>query len=140
VDNALYVLDSFAVLALLGGESSGEEVKALLQKAKTEDVHVMMTWVNLGEVVYIVQRRWGKERVYQVIGTLEATKLEIVSVGRALALMAAEIKAEHSLAYADAYAAGLAKSRGGILVTGDPEFEDLAGEVPIKWLPHRSLP
>lgn len=133
--NSLYVLDSFAVLALLGRESGGEEVKALLQKAKREDVRVLMTWVNVGEVAYIVERRWDKERVYQAIGTLEATKIEIVEVGRELAMKAAAIKAGHPLAYADAFAAALAVSEGGILVTGDPEFEQVEDFLSIKWLP-----
>jgi ribonuclease VapC len=92
--------------------------------------------VNIGEVAYSVERRWGKQQVYQAIGTLEATKIEIVNVGRALALKAAAIKAVHPLAYADAFAAGLANSERGILVTGDPEFEHLEDELSIEWLPH----
>jgi ribonuclease VapC len=132
------VLDSFAVLALLGRESGGEDVKRLLLKAKRGEERVLMTWVNVGEVADIVERRWDRERVYQTIGTLEATEIDIVEVGRELALRAAEIKANHPLAYADAFAAALAVSEGGLLVTGDPEFEQLEDVVTIQWLPRDS--
>ena len=129
-----YVLDSFAVLALLGKETGSEEVSRLLQQAQEDKVHLLMTWVNVGEVAYIVERRWGKRYLYQMLGTLEATKIEFVPVGRELALQAANIKATHSLAYADAFAAALAVQREAMLVTGDPEFEALEESVPIRWL------
>jgi predicted nucleic acid-binding protein len=129
-----YVLDSFAILALLGKETGSEEVSHLLQQAQKEKVHLLMTWVNVGEVAYIVERRWGKRYLYQMLGTLEATKIEFVPVGRELALQAASIKAAYPLAYADAFAAALAVQREAMLVTGDPEFEALEESVPIRWL------
>ncbi len=135
-----YVLDSFAVLALLGRESGSAEVKELLQRAQRAEIRLLMSWVNLGEVAYIVERRWGKERAYQAIGTLEATAVEFVAAGRGLALRAAEIKAKHPLAYADAFAAALAVEEGGVLVTGDPEFEQLGGTLSIRWLLPKPLP
>jgi len=128
------VLDSFAVLALLGRESGSTEVKELLQRAKRGEVCLSMTWVNVGEVTYIVERRWGREQAYRAIGMLEATAVRFIAVGRELALQAAEIKAKYPLAYADAFAAALAIKEGGTLVTGDPEFEQLEGILPIRWL------
>ncbi|NBD36506.1 MAG: type II toxin-antitoxin system VapC family toxin, partial [Chloroflexi bacterium] len=71
--NEVYVLDSFAVLALLGDEPGSEDVTSVLQAAQAGTAQVLMSWVNAGEVAYIVQRRWGREKVYQVLGTLEAT-------------------------------------------------------------------
>jgi ribonuclease VapC len=93
-----------------------------------------MSWVNAGEVAYIVQRRWAKEKVYQVLGTLEATRIEWVAVDRDLALRAAAIKAEHPLAYAAAFAAALAIRECGTLLTGDPEFESLREGMDIQWV------
>ena len=130
-----FVLDSFAVLALLGREPGSQEVADLLRKAPEEESRVLMTWVNAGEVAYIVERRWGAERLYAALAVMEATALEIVSVERELALMAAHIKAEHAIAYADAFAAALAQQCGAKLVTGDPEFKLLEGVLDIHWLP-----
>ena len=130
-----YVLDSFAILALLGKEPGSERVQAILQQANAEEADASMTWVNVGEVAYVVERRWGKARVHQVLGTLEATAVEIHEVGRDLALAAAEIKAEYPLAYADAFAAALALREQAVFVTGDPEFKQLDKILPVEWLP-----
>ncbi len=130
-----FVLDSFAVLALLGREPGSQEVADLLRKAQEEKTRVLMTWANAGEVAYIVERRWGMQRLYAALAVMEATALEIVPVERELALMAAHIKAEHAIAYADAFAAALAQQCAGKLVTGDPEFKRLEGVLDIRWLP-----
>ena len=132
-----FVLDSFAVLALLGREPGSQEVADLLRKAQEEEIRVLMTWVNAGEVAYIVERRWGVERLYAALAVMEATALEIVSVERELALMAAHVKAEHAIAYADAFAAALAQHSAATLVTGDPEFKLLEGVLDIRWLPQQ---
>ena len=132
-----FVLDSFAVLALLGREPGSQEVADLLRKAQEEEIRVLMTWVNAGEVAYIVERQWGAERLYAALAAMEATALEIVSVERELALMAAHIKAKHPIAYADAFAAALAQHCAAKLVTGDPEFKLLEGFLDIHWLPQR---
>jgi predicted nucleic acid-binding protein len=137
--NETFVLDSFAILALLGREPGSQEVANLLRKAQEEETRVLMTWVNAGEVAYIVERRWGVERLYTALAVMEATALEVVSVERELALMAAHIKAEHAIAYADAFAAALAQQCAAKLVTGDPEFKLLEGVLDIHWLPqHKS--
>jgi len=133
----IYVLDSYAVLALLGNEPGSQEVNEVFQRAQNGSAQVLMSWVNLGEVAYIVERRWGREKVFQVLGTLEATRIRLVEVGRELALGAAKIRAEHPLAYADAFAAALAMREGGVLMTGDPEFEVLGDMVEIQWLEQR---
>ena len=130
-----YILDSFAVLALLEGEPGSEQVARLLRRAEAGEARLLMTWVNVGEVAYIVERRWGREWVCRMLAALEATAVEILPVGRDLALTAASIKAEHPLAYADAFAAALAVSERGMLVTGDPEFERLRDRIRIQWLP-----
>ena len=132
-----FVLDSFAVLALLGREPGSRDVADLLRKAQDKDVRVFMTWVNVGEVAYIVERRLGSDRMLSALATMEATALEIVPVDRDLTLMAAHIKAEHAIAYADAFAAALAQQLAATLVTGDPEFKTLEETLDIHWLPRR---
>jgi predicted nucleic acid-binding protein len=62
--------------------------------------------------------------------------IEIVGVGHDLKMkwQAAIYKATHRVAYADAFAAALAKERRAELVTGDPEFKPLEKEIKIRWL------
>ena len=137
--NEAYVLDSFAVLALLSKEPGSEQVAHLLRRAGERDIRLLMAWVNVGEVAYIVERRWGTGRLYEVLAMLEATALETVPVGRQLALMAARIKTEVPIAYADTFAAALAQQTEATLVTGDPEFELLEDTLDIHWLPKSEL-
>ena len=135
--NETFVLDSFAVLALLGREPGSQDVVKLLRQAQEERARVLMTWVNAGEVAYIVERRWGVERLHVALAMMEATSLEFVPAERELALMAARIKAAHAIAYADAFAAALAQRFAATLVTGDPEFKLLEGILDIHWLSQR---
>ena len=132
-----FVLDSFALLALLGKEPGSQDVADLLRGAQKGKLRVLMTWVNAGEVAYIVERRLGRERLVAALATMEATALEIVPVERDLAQRAAHIKAEHPIAYADAFAAALALRHAATLVTGDPEFKLLEETMDIHWLPQR---
>jgi predicted nucleic acid-binding protein len=129
-----FVLDSFALLALLGGEPGSDTVADLLRRAQGGETRLLMTWVNIGEVAYIVERRWGMERLHTALAMVEATALETVPVERELALMAAHIKARYAIAYADTFAAALARHTGATLVTGDPEFELLDDVLEIHWL------
>ena len=135
--NSAFVLDSFALLALLGGEPGAEDVVDLLRKAQRREIRLLMTWVNIGEMAYIVERRWGRERLYAALATMEATPLEIEPVERDLALAAGHIKAKYPVAYADAFAAAVARHHSAALVTGDPEFRLLEELVEIHWLPQR---
>ena len=132
-----WVLDTYAVLALLGGEPGSDFVVDLLRQAHGGEIDLLMNWVNVGEVAYIVERRYGKAQLYKTLATLEATALRIVLVGQELALSAAEIKATHTVSYADAFAAALARQTGSTLVTGDPEFKLFEDVIPIHWLPQR---
>ncbi len=132
-----FVLDSFAMLALLGDEPGSNDVADLLRRARADQVYALMTWVNVGEVAYIIERRWGAERLQAALAMMEATALEIVTAGRDLAVAAAHIKANHAMAYADAFAAALAQESAATLVTGDPEFKLVENVVKIQWLPQR---
>lgn len=130
----IWVLDSFAVLALVGGEEGSAEVAGLFEAAAQQQGRLLMTWINVGEVAYIVERRWGAERFLQILVTLESAGVEFIEVDRDLALAAAHLKAKHPLAYADTFAAALARQTNATLVTGDPEFKLLEETITIHWL------
>lgn len=130
-----FVLDSFAMLALLGNEPGSNDVADLLHRARADQARALMTWVNVGEVAYIVRRRWGAERLHTALAMMEATALEIVPIERELAIAAAHFKANYAVAYADAFAAALAQESAATLVTGDPEFKLLESVLKIQWLP-----
>lgn len=82
-----------------------------------------MSWINLGEVFYVVQRATGADRARAVVGDLRH-RLSLDLPTEARVLEAAAIKARHALAYADAFAIATALSHRASLLTGDPEILD----------------
>ena len=82
-----------------------------------------MSWINLGEVFYVVHRATGAERAREVIGDLRH-RLHLDLPTGARVLEAAAIKARYALAYADAFAIATALAHGATLLTGDPEILD----------------
>jgi ribonuclease VapC len=129
------VLDSFALLAFLRGEPGEDVVAALLEKAGHRDAPVRMTEVNYAEVKYTVIRKDGAARWHEIERELPALPIEFHPATRALADLAADLKARHRLSLADAFAAALAKEQKAELITGDPEFKPLEKELKIRWLP-----
>ena len=131
----VFVLDSFALLAYLGGEPAGERVQQVLKEAEGGRCHALLCLINLGEVLYVTERRRGLAVAQNVQALIETLPLELVSVTRDLVLEAAHIKAHHAISYADAFVAALSVRERGIVLTGDPEFDSLAQLVRLEWLP-----
>ena len=112
------VLDSWAVLRLLEGtEPAASRVQAELDG----DSRPVMSWINLGEVFYIVRRLHGHEAAESVVRDLRP-QLDLDLPDAARVLQAATIKADHACGYADAFAAATALARHAPLLTGDPEL------------------
>jgi uncharacterized protein len=128
------VLDSFALLSFLRDEPGGEKVATLLEKAGQREQPVHMTEVNYAETQYIIRRKDGDAAWRVVAGELAALPIEFHPADRRLADLAADFKSRFKLSLADAFAAGLAKLRNAELVTGDPEFKAVEGEIKIGWL------
>ncbi len=136
---AAYVLDSFTLLAYLEGEAGMPRVRSVLEGAEAQRHAVYLSLINLGEALYITERERGLVEARRTLGAVDQLPLEIVGVSRATVLAAAHIKAHFPISYADAFAVVTAQDHGGVLMTGDPEFEPLAdaGVVAVAWLPRR---
>ena len=134
----IYVLDSYAILALLQKEPGNQRVRELLEEAQDESCQVHISLINLGELAYIIERRWGVERSHEALAYLRNTALQWAAVTENRVWTASRLKAAHPIAFADAFAAGLALELGGTLVTGDPEFRQLEAKIAIEWLPFRT--
>ncbi|MFH1970100.1 MAG: PIN domain-containing protein [Verrucomicrobiota bacterium] len=128
------VLDSFALLSFLRDEPGAEMVAALLEKAEERRHPLQMTEVNYAEVQYIIRRKDGEAAWRIVADELAILPIEFQPADRPLADQAADFKTRFKLSLADAFAAALAKSRKAELVTGDPEFKQVEGEIKIGWL------
>lgn len=134
-----FVLDSFAVLAYLEGEAGGATVRDLLQEGEAGSRTLFLSLINLGEILYIIEREQGLIPAQQALAAIEQLPLTVEPVSRATVLAAANLKARYSVAYADTFAVVAARDHGAVLVTGDPEFEALAkdGIIRVQWLPRK---
>ena len=129
-----YVLDSYALLAYLEAEPGSKRVSQLLEMAENGRCHLYMCIVNLGEVLYIVERERGLSKAPEILARIDELPIEIVDVDRTLTLTAAHFKAGCPIAYADCFAAALAKRLGAVIVTGDPEFREVEKTVKVRWV------
>ncbi|MDP8958391.1 MAG: PIN domain-containing protein [Actinomycetota bacterium] len=118
-----FALDSWAVLRFLEGvDPAATRVGQVLDAGRP-----VMSWINLGEVFYVVCRQHGEGEAIEVIHDLRPRlALDLPSESRVL--QAARLKSGHAIAYADAFAASTAIAHDAILLTGDPEL--LAEDVP----------
>lgn len=133
-----YVLDSYALLTYFQNEAGADEVKGLFKEAAAGEAALFLSAVNFGEVAYITRRKAGAEKQRTLIIAIETLPLTIVDADKEQSLAAAEIKAGHSISFADCFALALARQVGGEVVTGDPEFEKAEGIATVKWLPRKS--
>ena len=131
---ATKVLDSWALIAFFEDEPSAEAVEKLLAQAAAEKHKLLLSVVNWGEIYYNTMREVSQEAAEQQARAIAALPIDIVGVGDDLARQAAIYKAAHKMAYADCFAAALAKVKNAELLTGDPEFKAVEKEVKINWL------
>ncbi len=129
-----YVLDSYALLAYFADERGRRPVEKLLTEVFDDETFIKMTVINLGEVIYIIERKRGLPDAQLTLSRIKELPIELIDIDEDLALAAAHIKAEHSMAYADCFAAALSKLQKAVLVTGDPKFKKLEKEIEIFWL------
>ena len=133
-ESEVYVLDSYSLLAFLEWEKGAETVKALLRRAEKGECRVLMSLINLGEALYITERERSLKDAQEVLALIEQLPIELLEVTRETVLAAAHIKARYPLAYADAFAVAAAQALNAPILTGDPEFEAVKGEVELQWL------
>jgi PIN domain nuclease of toxin-antitoxin system len=112
-------LDSWAVLAWLDGDEP-----ALTRVSSLIPTRPVISWVNLVEVYYRVERDHGRRAADIALSDLRAS-LTAELPGTARMIEAARIKATAAVALADCFAMATAAARSLVLLTGDPEIIDL---------------
>lgn len=135
---AVFVLDAWALVALLQGESpAADRVRALLESAAGQSIRLVMSCINLGEVYTVVGRRRGLPEADETLRLLGRLPLEMLPASDERVLAAARLRMRHRLSFADAFAASAAIELTATLVTGDPELIALHEELPIEPLARR---
>lgn len=128
------VLDSWATIAYLEDEASAERVADIIADAHEEEIPLLMSVVNAGEVWYIIARESSVADADASINQLRDLGIEFVDADWNLAKDAGYFKSRNKMSFADCFAAALAKQRKAHLTTGDPEFKQVESEIAINWL------
>jgi predicted nucleic acid-binding protein len=132
-----YVLDAWALLAMLQGEEpAASRVAELFRAGERQEAALFLSMINLGEVYYRTGRRIDRAAAADMLTGVRRLALVIVPVSDDLVLAAADFKMQYAISYADAFAAALADRAGATLVSGDPELEQLRDRIKIERL-HR---
>jgi PIN domain nuclease of toxin-antitoxin system len=109
-------LDSWAILAWLDGEEpSMSRLNGLVASRP------VVSWVNLVEVYYRVERDHGRDSADETLASLRAT-LAADLPGTARMLAVARLKARAAIALGDCFAVATAAAHDLVLLTGDPEL------------------
>jgi predicted nucleic acid-binding protein len=130
----IFVLDTFVLLAYLQDEAGATRVETLLEQAARAKCRLCMSIINLGEMLYIIERREGVARAQDVLALIRQLPLEILPADEQAVFSAAHIKASHTLSYADAFAVASAIQEKAAILTSDLEFEAVASLVTVEWL------
>jgi len=128
------VFDSWALIAFFRNEDSAERITEILGEAHDRNIPALMTVINAGEIWYNIARKGGEEKSDQSIQDISHLGIRIVDADWSLTRTAAGFKKRGRIAYADCFAAALAKGENAALVTGDPEFKLLEDEITIMWI------
>jgi predicted nucleic acid-binding protein len=130
------VLDTNALVVYLTdfNEGAGKKVRAMLSRAKTSGRPMRLGMVNWGELHYVLARSMGWEAAARKVQELETIPIEMVPVERTTARLAARIKSEKGLSYADCLSAALAMECNADLVTSDRDFKRVEEQVRILWV------
>ena len=72
-----YILDSFALMAYLENEVSGEQVTRILRKSAAGETHVYFSLINYGECLYIIEREQGLTKAQEMIAVVDQLPIEI---------------------------------------------------------------
>lgn len=129
-----FVLDSFALLAYLQDEPAASRIEKLLENAVKEKCQLFLSLINLGELLYITERRGGVAKAQDTLALIRQLPIQVGPADEQLVFAAAHIKANYTLSYADAFVVAIAVQENACILTGDPEFHAVESLVTLEWL------
>jgi len=132
----VYVLDSSAVLRYVDREAGSDRVIAIFKACVLGRDRVRISAVQWGEIAGSVRKKFGAKNQNRILDSLIPLDLEIVPASGERAARAAELRVDHGISYADAFAAELAmENPNRVLVTADYGFKAVDDLARIEFLP-----
>lgn len=129
-----YLFYSHALQAFFQREEGSEVVARTLDEAIQQDRDRLICVMNLGEIIYLIKRRFGEEKKLEVLGRIHQLGMRVLPIPDSLVYQAAELKAEYPIAYAHCFALACAIDHSAVLVTGDSELKLVEHLATIRWI------
>lgn len=130
------VLDTWALLAFFQRQgNAGAQVEKILNSAIGSNRRVFLHGVNWTELYATIEGKLGEPAAAETAAILDRLPIVIVHTeDREICRKASEYKTAHALTLGASFAAALATVKKARLVTGDPQFLPLAGDMTLEWL------
>ena len=122
------------MLAHLNKEPGWHAAARLLSQSRAAERPLLMCAVNVAEVRYRMWRKGGLPAAVAACDSIKSIGIALVPVDEDLAFAAADLKADTPVAFADCFAAALARLNDAEVATGDPEFRKFGDRVKVLWL------
>jgi len=132
-----YLLDACALIAICNNEPGVGKVLDLIRQARTGDIQLSMSIVQLLEVYYDRIYVAGENDASLVVKSILAEPITIIeSVSLSVMYEAGRFKTFYSMSLADSIAAATARNISATLVTKDGEMREAeeAGEFLALWI------
>ena len=131
----VYVLDSSALIRYIDNEAGSSRVVEILKACVAGHAEIRISAVQWGEVAGNIRKRAGATEERRILSGLP-TEIGIVPVAGSDAVRAAGLKVDRKIAYADAFAVGVALAfPDHVLVTADFGFKPVVDLATIEFLP-----
>jgi predicted nucleic acid-binding protein len=130
---AAVVIDGMAMLSLLRDEPGADSVRVLLERATERGSSLHMSVLDFALMRESVQQREGSRAWDEVAQNILSAPIEYHEIDQSLALAAIEIHSRTKIGIPESITAALAKKIKADLVTSNPTFAQLAGEVRTKF-------
>jgi predicted nucleic acid-binding protein len=111
-----------------------DKVEDLLTGAADATRPLAMSVVNWGEVYYSIWRAHGEKAASAKLHEIAQLPIQVFDVDMELAKLAASLKTQYNLPYADSFAAALAQARKSTVVTSDKDFDRAGAALKILWV------
>ena len=131
-----YVLDSSAALRYFDDEVGADRVEQILGDCAALRCQLCISAVQWGEIAGKLRKRLGVSEENRILSSLFPSEAQISSATADRAVHAAELKVDHNIGYADAFALNLTMdSPKHVLVTADYGFKVVEHLAQIEFLP-----
>jgi len=132
----VYVLDASALIRYIDSEAGADRVNALIKACISGKAELCISAMQWGEVAGNVRKRLGKVQHERILSSILPSESEIIPLTGERAVIAAGIKMDRNLSFADAIALELAMSfKDHVLVTADYGFKGVDDLAKIEFLP-----